>query len=301
MGLIQILLLWMLSILWWLSNLVLKPKHLSCEKVFKREAEMGRFSEAVYEATRKRKFNLVSRFGYMISCELLEPQNVPEVTRRKLAILCHGFSHAKYGSLIYAEIFLRLGYSVIIYDHRNHGLSGKAYTSMGYFEKYDLTKVVDWCYESFGADCRIVTHGESMGAATVILQLEIDDRVTGVIADCAYSDLKQLLRYQLAKYYHLPLFLLPIESLLAFLRAGFWYSEVSPIQVASKSDKPIMFIHGKKDGYVPTYMSKQMYACKKRNKAIYLVAGAKHAQSCLINRSGYAMRVKEFLEAYLSK
>ncbi len=291
---VKYLFLWFAAGLWWLTDLVLKPKHLSCDKIFRMEARLGRFNREAYERTDKQKFTVLSDFGYLLSCELLEPERAGD----KLAILCHGFSHSKYGSLIYAELFLRLGYRVVIYDHRNHGLSGKAYTSMGYFEKYDLKKIVDWCCNRFGPETKMITHGESMGGATVILHSEIDSRIRCVISDCAYSDLKELLKHQLKTYYHLPKLLIPLESLITYLRAGFWYRDVSPIKVVSRIDTPILFIHGKKDCFVPATMAKQMYDCKKDKKALYLVAGAAHAQSCLKNRAGYAKRVDEFLQKY---
>jgi fermentation-respiration switch protein FrsA (DUF1100 family) len=195
-------------------------------------------------------------------------------------------------------MFLRLGFTVLIYDHRNHGYSGKALTSMGFFEKYDLRKLVDWCYKNYGRNCKIVTHGESMGAATVLMHLGIDRRIKCVIADCAYSDLKQLLGHQLKQFYHLPCFLIPVESFLTYLRAGFWYKQVSPITTVSDTNTPVLFIHGKIDNLVPASMSKQMYTSKKRNKAIYLVAGARHAQSYCRNKAGYERVVENFLKRY---
>lgn len=312
---IDLLILWIMGGLWWISNLLLKPKVISCDKVLRMEESRGRFNKNTYLTTKKTKFNLASDFGYELSCELLESEKELKTKKAdksldnhiedvkspglKLAILCHGFTWAKYGCLIYAEIYLRLGFKVLIYDHRNHGLSGKAYTSMGYYEKFDLKKIVDWCFRKYGENLKLVTHGESMGAATALMHLGIDDRVQCVIADCGYSDLKELLRYQMRQFYHLPRLLIPIESLITFLRAGFWYREVSPIQIVSQTDKPILFIHGKQDCFVPTDMAKQMYTCKRRNKAIYLVAGAEHAQSCLVNREGYNKRVEEFLERFI--
>jgi len=159
--------------------------------------------------------------------------------------------------------------------------------------------VIDWCDEQYGSDCKIVTHGESMGAATVLLHLGIDDRVNCAIADCAYSDLKQLLRHQLKTFYHLPYFLIPVESCITYLRAGFCYKAVSPIKIISQTDIPVMFIHGKIDNLVPAKMSKQMYASKKKNKAIFLVAGAKHAESYCVNKDGYEKRVEAFLTTFL--
>ena len=291
------LLFWVGGILIALSDLILRPRKVSTKREYKMGVKLGRFCEETYKNTKKKKFMIYSDYGYNLSCELLE-SGLPD---NKIAILCHGFSHGKYKSLIYAEMFLKLGYNVLIYDHRNHGLSGKAHTSMGYYEKYDLKKIVDWCINTYGSDCKIVTHGESMGGATVLLHLEIDNRVVATIADCSYSDLRDLLKHQIKHYYHLPQFLIPLESLITYIRAGFWYGKVSPISVVKKTNTPILFIHGKKDSYVPTKMSRQMYDIKRDKKAIYLVAGAGHAASCETNKSAYEKRVGEFLGKYLPK
>ncbi|MDF2538763.1 MAG: hypothetical protein K0S76_1784 [Herbinix sp.] len=286
--------------LWCVSDLVIKPRKLSCDQIFKKEAASKKFDEVAYQAIKKTKFHIRSDFDYVISCELLEPElKAGQAKENKTAILCHGLGFTKYGCLKYAEVFLGLGFRVLIYDQRNHGLSGGACTSMGYYEKYDLKKLVDWCVSQFGEDCKIVTHGESMGAATVLMHLSIDQRVKCAIADCAYSDLELLLKHQAKQYYHLPCFLIPVESFLTYIRTGFWYREVSPIKSISEIDTPVLFIHGKIDNFVPTYMTKQMYACKKKNKAIYLVAGAKHAESCCKNRNGYTQKIDKFLKKFM--
>lgn len=295
---LKILLIWLSGGIWCLSNMLLRPKKLSCDRIYKIEAKKGRFDEAAYKRTKKKLFKISSDYGYDLSCEILEPEESfgTRYQTTMIAILCHGFSTGKYRSLIYAEMFLKLGFKVLIYDHRNHGLSGKAFTSMGYYEKYDLKKLVDWCYDTYGPNCNIVTHGESMGAATALLHLGIDKRVVCTIADCAYSDLKELLKYQVKHYYHMPTLLIPLESLVTYLRAGFWYGQVSPISVVKSVDTPILFIHGKRDKYVPTEMSRRMYKVKKGKKALYLVAEATHAQSCTVNKKGYEERVKIFIE-----
>jgi uncharacterized protein len=291
----QIIGLWICDCLWFLSDFIIRPRMLSYDKGFQREVNCCSFNLQAYKDMEKKTFYLKSDFGYKLSCELIEPENK---TENKIAVICHGLGYAKYGSIKYAQFFLKQGFTVLLYDHRNHGKSGKAFTSMGYFEKYDLKKVIDWCYQTYGQECRIITHGESMGAATVLLHLGIDNRVKCAIADCSYSDLKVLLRHQLKQYYHLPYFLIPVESCIAYVRAGFWFRDVSPIKIVSQTDIPILFVHGKRDNFVPTYMSKQMYACKKKNKAIYLVAKARHAESYCKNRTGYEKAVERFLKLY---
>lgn len=90
-----------------------------------------------------------------------------------------------------------------------------------------------------------------------------------------------------------------LRKLNYLLRAGFWYGQVSPISVVERVDTPILFIHGKRDRYVPTEMSRNMYKTKKNHKAIYLVAGATHAQSCVVNKKGYENIIKAFIDKYI--
>ena len=294
---------WMFEWLWCLSNLIVKPRMLPYGKGYLREINCNKVDSEEYYSWEKEIFTLKSDYGYRLSCERLDGRddNIKNKreNKKKIAILCHGLGYAKFSGIKYAKMFFRLGYQVIIYDHRNHGYSGKAHTSMGFYERYDLKKIVDWCFERYGRDCYIITHGESMGAATVLLHLGIDHRIKGAIADCAYSDLTQLLCHQLKQYYHLPCFLIPVESFLTYLRAGFWYNEVSPIRVVRHTLTPVLFVHGKIDNLVPADMSRQMYQRKKKNKAIYLVAKAKHAQSYCKNKKGYEMAVERFLSRYL--
>jgi Lysophospholipase len=145
---------WLLS----LSNLLIKPRMLAYDKGLKIQVKCNKFNSSIYGGWKKERFQIESDFGYVLSCELLEAckQDNTKTGDRKMAVLCHGLGCAKFESIKYAELFIKLGYTVVIYDHRNHGLSGKSFTSMGYFEKYDLKKVIDWCVLRFGNRCNFL-------------------------------------------------------------------------------------------------------------------------------------------------
>lgn len=289
---------------WTLSNIILKPRVIENDKLYEREIKNGRLTENLYNSWKKQNFNIKSRYGYNLACELInndisdEQLNNP-AGKIKIAILCHGYTCGKYSSMMYAELFLKRGITVLTYDHRNHGLSGKAFTSMGYYEKYDLQTVIDWCYETYGTNLSIVLHGESMGASTVLSNLAIDRRVRCIIADCAYSNLKELIKYQLKRFYHLPSFpFLYISGVIIKLRAGFWLYDVIPMDAVVQANTPILFVHGLEDDYVPYSMSKEMYDAKEDKKEIYLAPNAKHAQSCQINRMEYKEVFDRFMDQY---
>lgn len=283
-----------------LSNVILKPRVKSPEDIFKREVEFGRIVPDNYERMEKTKIQILSRYGYALSAVILEN----EITKRtenkhKVAVLCHGYTYGKLGSIVYAQILMELGFTAIIYDHRNHGESGKKHTTMGFYEKYDLETVIDWCYVNFGKDIRIVTHGESMGAATVLDYLNIKDNVALTIADCGYTDLRSLLSHQMKAFFHIPpVIFMPFAILCLKLRAGFNVKEVSPINGVRKSKTPILFIHGDQDNYVPYQMTIQMYEECSAPKKLYLAKGAIHANSVVVDYEEYKRVVNHFIQKY---
>lgn len=289
---------------WRLSNKILKPNVIEYEQLYDREITDGRLNEALYNKWEKDEFEVLSQFGYPISCmlinnELSKKQFDNSYGKKKIAILVHGYTCNKYSSMVYADFFLKRGITVLTYDHRNHGLSGKAFTSMGYYEKFDLQNVIDWCFEQYDNNVSIVTHGESMGAATVLSHLAIDGRVHCAIADCSYSSLTELVRYQIKKFHHLPKFpFLNLAGWIIKLRAGFPIQDVVPLDGAVITNAPVLFIHGLEDDYIPTKMSQDMYDAKPDKKDIYLVPGAKHAKSVQVDSAAYEQKLFEFLDTY---
>lgn len=301
LGICIILILALCIFSWKLSSLVIHPIVKGYEDTYQREIKGEKFDEKSYKAWRKTDFNIKSTYGYDLSCELIEDEayeNLEEKT--KIMVMVHGITYSKFGSIKYTEMFIKRGFKVLIYDHRNHGLSGKGPTTMGFYEKYDLKTVIDWCYKTYGKDILLGTHGESMGAATVLAHLEVDKRPAFIIADCGYSDLRELLAHQLKVRYNLsPFPFIPVSNIFVKLRAGFNINKVSPIKEVAKTNTPILFVHGEKDDYVPTYMSEKMYVAKKDKKELYIAPNAAHAEAHWKNKKEYEERVNKFLDKYV--
>lgn len=281
---------------WYFSSLMIFPKTYDHDYAMNYDKERGRLNDemlALYQHLDQREVTLKSQHGYE-----LHGVWIPNGHAQKTVVLCHGITWNLIGSVKYSGIFYNLGYNILMYDHRNHGKSGGDRTTFGYFEKEDLKQWFDWIEDKLGKGTYIGTHGESMGAATVLQHLGIDPRVKFCIADCPYSDLEKMLAYRLAVEYkikHLPL--VPIASFFAKWRAGMKASAVSPIKAIASVETPILWIHGLADDYIPPSMSEAMYQAKTKGlKKLLLVPGAKHAGSYTTDPETYTQTVTDFLE-----
>ncbi|RHZ37233.1 alpha/beta hydrolase [endosymbiont GvMRE of Glomus versiforme] len=90
----------------------------------------------------------------------------------KVIIFCHGVTNNQWSLFYCVHLVLQLGYQVVIYDARNHGISGKSYTTLGKVEAYDLEDIVNWT-KKYCQPQQIGLYGFSMGAATLLFWLSL--------------------------------------------------------------------------------------------------------------------------------
>jgi fermentation-respiration switch protein FrsA (DUF1100 family) len=220
---------------------------------------------------------------------------------KKIIILVHGYNLAYPKSLEFINMFFEEGFNVLIVDQRGHGKSEGKYATYGYYEKYDLDLWVNWAIKRLGEDAIIGLHGQSMGGATVLEYAPINKYVKFIIADCPYSDVWCLMKHQFKKLNHVPVFPFAfITDRRLKKKAKFSFKDVSPINSIRDSDIPVMFIHGEKDNFVPTYMSEEMYNIKKGIKKLLIIEGAEHANAYVTNKDTYEKEVSSFLKEILN-
>lgn len=263
--------------------------------IFERELNAGRFTLEDFELLPKQEVFIPSSFGYRIKAVLVEPQ-----PSNRYIIFAHGVTENKVNSIKYMNLFLKRGFNAVIYDHRRHGESGGKTTSYGHYEKFDLKSVVDWLKKEKGENLLLGIHGESMGAATMLLYAGmLEDRADFYIADCPFSNFKDQLNYQLKKETYLPLSpLLPIGDLFLRFRDKYSIADVSPISCMNHIQHPILFIHSKKDDYILPSMTEALYAQKKGPKMLYLAENGHHAQSLNENPKEYEKAIDDFLQKF---
>ena len=63
------------------------------------------------------------------------------------------------------------------------------------------------------------------------------------------------------------------------MKYGWSFGEASPLKQVAKCRKPMLFIHGDNDTYVPTAMVYPLYEAKPQPKQLWIAPGSKHALS----------------------
>ncbi|HZK52794.1 MAG TPA: alpha/beta hydrolase [Desulfosporosinus sp.] len=239
-----------------------------------------------------------SSFGYKLSGTYIFN---PKPTNNTV-ILVHGIGGDRWESMKYSDMYLDLGFNVLAYDSRYHGISGGQDITLGFFEKTDLDNVVKWV-KWVNPKAVIGVHGESLGAVTSLLQAKLDQSKRNVnfyVVDCPYSDLRELMRVKLSSDLN-PNFqfaagvILFYANIIAVKNSNFSLYAVSPLTAIGDIKTPIMFIHGSSDTFIPASMSLELYLRKKDPKDIYISPGAEHAMSYLTNKKEYTAKVTQFL------
>lgn len=281
----------LLAAAWYFSDAILYPNVRPVERTYEIEVENGKLDPAVWEAWPKEEVWLDSPFGYKLFGIF-----IPVAGAQKTVIIAHGITFSLYGSVKYGKIFRELGFNLLLYDHRHHGRSGGENTSFGFYEKRDLQAWVDWVEQRCGGGS-IGTHGESMGAATVLQHAARDPRVAFVVADCPFASAADEFAYRLREENHLPRFpLVPLSSLITKLRAGWFYRDADPLRGMPQIAAPVLLIHGAADDYIPPAASRQLFAAKTQGlRKLWLAPDARHAQSLSQHPQAYAAQVAEFL------
>lgn len=279
-------------------NQVVTRKPYPYDETYEDQSSRGLFNKEEYEKLSKEEVSIKTFDGLKLKGVYIEGDK----SLNRTMIFVHGITVNIGCSIKYIDMFVKKGWSILMYDQRRHGSSEGKYTTYGYLEKDDLDRWVNWVIERNGGYVIIGLHGESMGAGTVLQYAKISKHVKFIIADCAYSNLNELLTYHIKNDFHIPAVpIIPMTSLMAKLRAGFRFKDVSPIDDIRDVDIPIMFAHGKADKFVPFYMSEKMYEAKKGMKKFHVTENAEHACSIEVDRESYEKAVMEFVEEALKQ
>jgi fermentation-respiration switch protein FrsA (DUF1100 family) len=236
------------------------------------------------------------------------------LTAQRTLVVVHGVRTNRAdpgaGILDLSGEFARHGFAVLAFDMRGSGESPPAPLSLGYFEQRDVLGAVDFLrsgslpYPDLGRPRIIGGWGVSMGAATLLLAASQEPAIRAVVSDCAYADIIPILQREVPKGGHLPPMFTPGTLVAADVLYGIDYYTVRPMDVVAKiAPRPIFFIHGSADTYIPpsnmSVLAAAAQAAPNAHVQTWLVPGATHARSFVLMPKEYVSRVVAFYTAAL--
>lgn len=235
--------------------------------------------------------------GLKLHATLLRNKN------NKNCVICfHGYTSMglnDYGAI--AKFYYEQGFNMLIVDDRAHGESEGKYIGFGVLDRFDVVKWVEYAVKLFGNDVKIMLHGDSMGATTVLMasNLNLPENVKTIVADCGFTSAYDVFSHILKRDYHIPKFpIMNVTEMMTRRKAGYGYNDVSTLDAVAKTDIPILFIHGDKDDFVPTWMSEKNYNACKSEKKLLIVEGADHAESYYTDTPAFENAVLQMIEKY---
>lgn len=223
----------------------------------------------------------------------------------RTAVVVHGYTNNSIDMLHIARIYNKeMHYNVVLPDLHGHGLSQGDDIQMGWFDRLDVLKWIDLAPKMFstvGDSMRLVVHGISMGAATTMCVSgeRTPDYVKCFVEDCGYTSAWDEFAHELRGRFSLPEFpLLYTASWLTQAKYGWSFKEASPLKQVAKCKKPMFFIHGDKDTFVPTWMVYPLYEAKPQPKQLWIAPGSEHAFAYRDHREEYIKKVEAFVGKY---
>ncbi|MBQ5850292.1 MAG: alpha/beta hydrolase, partial [Lachnospiraceae bacterium] len=214
------------------------------------------------------------------------------------AIIIHGYKSSNTKMMDFGAEYYNRGYNVLLPNNRAHGDSQGDYIGMGWLDKDDIILWIDWIKQQ-DSQAKILIHGVSMGGATAMMLSGSNPKgVIGYINDCGYTTVWEIFESELYKRFSLPAFpVLHISELVASVKAGYNFKEASAINAVKSCNKPILFIHGNRDDFVPIKMGYETYEAANCVKEMYVVEKAGHAEAKDYNPKAYWEKVFDFINS----
>jgi len=212
-------------------------------------------------------------------------------------IFAHGLNRSRLELLERAAASVEHGYGVLLFDLRNHGESGEAYTTLGIHESRDICAAKDFL-EARSKNQGVALWGVSLGAASALLATRRCPGIEAVIADSSFLSFSETISDHFRLILGLPSF--PIANLmigLTRLRMGFALAEGDVESAVRKNPSlPILFIAGDQDRRMPPNVAQQLYkASASSHSSLLIVEGARHGRAYRVNPKRYLDSVFNFL------
>ncbi|PYP89669.1 MAG: hypothetical protein DMF61_03090 [Blastocatellia bacterium AA13] len=230
---------------------------------------------------------------------------IPSKSKQTTIVYSHGLFRSRRELLDRAMNLCKRGYGALLYDERNHGSSGHARSTLGYFERLDVEAAVRYIREAAAPQDHIVTLGVSMGATADLLAAAETPQIEAVVADSSFLSFDDTVAHHLKLFFRLPRF--PIGSEIEFFiekRGHFDGDKLNALEAVKRiGDRPILFIAGEHDRRMPPDIARTLYdASSSPRRDLLIIDGEAtkiHGHAYMAEPDLYVDRVSAFLDSRL--
>ena len=217
-------------------------------------------------------------------------------------IILHGINANKEEMLPDAKILSNYGFNVALFDSRGHGESGGTFCTFGYYEKKDISRIVDYLI-GIDSSQKIAVYGTSLGGAIALQAMALDNRIKCGVVQSTFATLREVVSdYMQRMFFVGPMFLSNIALNRAGELAKFNPDDIQPELSAKNIENPVFVGHGDKDIHVNyNYGIRIYHNLKSTNKEWHLVRGADHATLGLNINKEYQINMISFLHRYIGE
>lgn len=289
---------------WYFSSYALQPSNpgrdiqYCIDRVYGKYPELRPWHDSLVGNGLLRDTFIVNRDGVRLHGLIVSHADSDSI--RDCSLMLHGYTDC-------AEIMMRyyylhyevLGRNVILPEHFGHGLSEGDHIRMGWLDRLDILLWMDIAHQLW-PEGDVLVHGLSMGGAITMMVSGEDtpDYVTAFVEDCGYTSTWDQFAYQLKDQFGLPAHpLLDLANSVTCRRFGWDFHESSAVSQLAKCTKPMLFIHGGDDHYVPTSMVYTCYEAKTQGyRELWIAPNSDHAQSIHDHWTEYCNRMQKFVQ-----
>lgn len=169
------------------------------------------------------------------------------------------------------------GYSVLMFDFRNHGTSGKSITGIGLTEYQGILGAVEYVNKRNTSKPQIGFVSLCMGANSTIIALskgkETLKNIKFMVAVQPISAEVFIANFMRVQYTSLSLFLVPIVNKLCQMRGGYAFDKMSPYEYAKNIQVPAMYVQAETDPWTNLSDIESFYEVTPTEKEFWMLTG----------------------------
>jgi uncharacterized protein len=220
----------------------------------------------------------------------------------RCVVMLHGYADAKVGVIAWAPLWNRLGYNILAIDLRAHGQSEGVYSTAGFFERHDVSQVIDQLLAQRPQHARqLILFGVSLGASVAAATAALRDDLAGIVVDSPYAHFVHTAMAHMERLGGPGRAFQKAALKVAQHLSGADFEAVSLPPLLSQITAPIMAIVPKEDAMLtPPDVQEIVTAIERRHGSsdiIWQVDGCNHLEIFQQHSAEYEHRLAGFLQA----